>query len=85
MQLAGITYHLYYPPGRVLVKQHGEGGSLFFIINGEVAVTTERYDPIIDGFVQKFQRTMGVGEMFGEVSLLHDVPRMATITTLSNV
>lgn len=83
MQLAGVTYFLYYGPGRVIVRQNAEGHSLYFIVTGEVAVSQDQFDPVLNEFKNVTVGTMEAGQMFGEVSLLHDIPRTATITTLS--
>ncbi|GEP38456.1 hypothetical protein NPS01_21190 [Nocardioides psychrotolerans] len=59
----------------VVIKQ-GDAGDLFYVIDsGAVAVT-------VDG---EFIRELGGGDWFGELSLLHDVPRTATVTALTDV
>lgn len=84
MQLAGVTQFVYYPPGRVIVKQNREGLSLYFIVTGEVTVSQEQFDPVLNELRTVVVGTMEAGMMFGEVSLLHDIPRTATITTLTH-
>lgn len=84
-QLAGVTYFVYYGPGRVIIKQNHPAYAMYFILSGEVAVSQKFYDPIFNELVTQSVGTMVAGEMFGEVSLLHDIPRTATITTVSKL
>jgi CRP-like cAMP-binding protein len=58
------------PAGKVLMRQGDIGREFYVIIDGEV--TLER-----DG---KFLRTMGAGEFFGDISLVTERPRTATVT-----
>lgn len=83
IQLAGVTYFVYYGPGRVIVRQNHIAHGLYFIVSGEVVVSITTWDPVIKEYVTTNVGTMVAGAMFGEVSLLHDIPRTATITTLS--
>ncbi|XP_041972647.1 uncharacterized protein LOC121728546 [Aricia agestis] len=80
-QLAAVTYFKYYGPGRVIVRQHHEAHALYFIISGEVSVTQLVYDDLLKQHVSVEVGVMHAGDMFGEVSLLHNIPRTATCTT----
>jgi CRP-like cAMP-binding protein len=57
------------PAGAVLFAQGSPGDCFDVIVDGEA-------DVVGDGDVL---RTLGPGESFGEIALLHDVPRTATV------
>jgi len=59
------------PAGKVLTKQ-GEAGNEFFVVVVGKAKATRKNVAI---------GTLGPGSFFGEMSLLEDLPRVATITT----
>ncbi len=73
-QLASHLSRVSVPAGQIVFRQ-GEPGDLFYVIDGgEVAVA-------LDGR----QVTLGRGAYFGEIALLRDVPRTATVTALTEV
>lgn len=66
----------HYKDGETIVQQ-GEGGiGLYVIQSGEVEVTQKQ------GATEARIRTMGPGESFGEIALLTDQPRTATVRAL---
>lgn len=80
--MAALAYFKYYGPGRVIVREHQEAHALYFIISGEVVVSQLVYDEVFQEYTSMDIGAMHYGEMFGEVSLLHNIPRTATVTTV---
>ena len=70
VQLARVTEDVEVPPGKVLCKEGQLGREFFVIVDGEVEVTR-------DG---KRVATRTGGEFVGEIALLEDIPRTATVT-----
>lgn len=63
------------PSGTVVVTQ-GEPGDAFYVVaGGELSVT-------VDGKVR--DRTLSAGDGFGEIALLHRVPRTATVSAIAD-
>jgi CRP-like cAMP-binding protein len=62
------------PPGTAIVTEGEPSDRFLVIVRGSVEVTQ-------DG---RHLRVEGPGEFFGEIGLLRDVPRTATVTTLED-
>ena len=69
--LATRLQRAHFEEGAVVIRE-GEPGALFYIIVEGEAVASVAGRPV---------RTMGAGEGFGEIALLRDVPRTATVAT----
>ena len=72
-RLAKACHERSFPAGEVIVQEGQEGIGLFIIGSGRVEVVQLR-----SGGEQQL-RTMGSGEVFGEIGLLADHPRTATV------
>src|SRR3954452_2258862 len=64
-----------FPAGKVLCRE-GELGSEFYVIMDGEAEVTQQGQPVA---------THGSGAFFGEISLVEDVPRNATVTVTTPV
>jgi CRP-like cAMP-binding protein len=69
-RLAKVTEDLDVEPGKVLCREGETAQEFFVVIEGEVDVTRGG---------EKI-RTLSDGDFFGEIALLEDVPRTATVT-----
>ena len=69
--IAKVATPLDLPAGKVLTSQGDMGRAFFVGVRGEVKVVREG---VLIG-------TLGSGSFFGEMSLLEDLPRVATVTT----
>ncbi|CAK1578445.1 unnamed protein product [Parnassius mnemosyne] len=80
-KLAALTYFKYYGPGRTIVREHHDAHALYFVVSGDLVVSKMIYDELLQKYVSVDVGAMHQGDMFGEVSLLHNIKRTATVTT----
>ena len=73
ISLAKASEDLEVEEGKVLTRQGQSGSEFFVIIDGEVAVTKDGNEI----------RRQGPGEFFGEIALIEDRPRTATVTAVT--
>ncbi len=67
------------PAGTIIVRQGGPAEKFFIIVDGRVEVVREH-----DGSEQVVA-TLGPGQFFGEVAILRDMPRTATVRAVTRV
>src|SRR2546421_4243838 len=65
-----------YSPGSVLISQGEQGVGLFILTKGTVRITRANSP---DG-AEEVLGTAGAGDVIGEMALLDDLPRSATVT-----
>jgi eukaryotic-like serine/threonine-protein kinase len=68
-----------FPPGSVIIREGDVGDAAYMIVSGRCKVSRR----VAEG--SETLGTMGPGEVFGEVALLLDEPRAATIEAEDNV
>jgi CRP/FNR family transcriptional regulator, cyclic AMP receptor protein len=69
LELAKVTEDMEVEEGKVLTREGQSGSEFFVIVDGEVSVTKNGREI----------RTLGPGDFFGEIALLEDTPRTATV------
>ena len=74
-QIASLTTELEVPSGKVLAREGEPGREFYVILDGKADVE-------IGG---KQVATLGAGDFFGEMALLDQGPRVATVTAASDM
>jgi len=69
-----------YPSGTVLCRENATEKIFYMILEGEVEVTKS-----INQSEARLLQTLGPGDFFGEMALIHNAPRAATVTAKTDL
>jgi diguanylate cyclase (GGDEF)-like protein len=67
-----------FPPEHTVIRQDDSAGMVYVILSGHVRVS----ESVPDSSIEMFLGELGPGEVFGELAVLRDRPRSASVMTL---
>lgn len=69
-----------YPSGAIICREGAFENSFFILLKGEVRVTK-----VINESQERHLKNLGPGDFFGEMAIINNAPRAATITAITDV
>jgi signal transduction histidine kinase len=79
-ELLSNSRSMEYPTGTILCQENAVEDTFYLILNGEVEVSK-----IINNQEARKLKTLGAGDFFGEMALIHNAPRAATVVCISPI
>jgi len=76
-EVAGLTELRTYPPGHILCQEGAYEDVLYIVAEGGIVISKK----IVDGEEEQILRVGGRGDVVGEMALIQDAPRAATVRT----
>jgi signal transduction histidine kinase len=74
--LISLSQERNFPPGAVICHEGARESTFYILLDGEVRVTKW-----INDTDERVLKHLGPGDFFGEMAIIHNAPRAATITT----
>ncbi|XP_077987469.1 uncharacterized protein LOC144442072 [Glandiceps talaboti] len=78
-ELVRVLYYEKYESGRVVVQQGQPGLSFYIIVSGCVSMELREADKVTGGIHKQIIGELGPGASFGELALIHNSKRTATV------
>ena len=69
-----------YAPGAILCQENAVEDKFYMILEGEVEVTK-----VINNSENRLLKTLSAGDFFGEMALIHNAPRAATVIAKTSI
>ena len=82
LELADAARAVSFPPGEVIIRQGDEGDVFYVVREGRAEVTVRSR---VAGEPPRLVQRLGPGDAFGELSLMYDSPRAATVVAVTAV
>jgi len=83
-EIARVIYYETFEDGRIIIQQGHSGVSFYFIVSGKVQVKFEELDKKTGLIHTQLLGELCEGSSFGELALLHNIKRTATIVCKGN-
>ncbi|XP_058788737.1 cGMP-dependent protein kinase-like [Phymastichus coffea] len=79
--LASECAYQYVPAGRTITRQGHETRALYYIVKGQVQIFKDEADSLTGELRRIDVGILVPGDVFGEIALLHKIPRTATVVS----
>ncbi|XP_019700446.1 uncharacterized protein LOC105190731 isoform X2 [Harpegnathos saltator] len=83
--LAAVCFYQYLPADRMIVRRGRKANNLYYIASGVVSLMNVTIDELTGDEKDVDVGTLQAGDMFGEIALLHSIPRTSTVISKTSV